>query len=95
MPLLLRLLPECVPRRLRIFGAEVEAVTASTRLVGTLAGPAAVTRFALELPVRWADGRRDRVVVWRDAVDDADYRDLARVLRRQPDLEKAAVGRSI
>jgi hypothetical protein len=89
LPLVLLSLPECVPRRLRIAGAEVEAFTAESRRVGCLDGPLALTRFALEVPVRWDDGRHDRIVVWRDAVDDADYRRLARILRRPPGGEAA------
>lgn len=84
LPLILLRLPECAPRRLRVAGREVRALTATSRLTGRISGPLALTRFALEFPVRWHDGRRDRIVVWRDAVDDADYRRLARTLRRLP-----------
>ncbi len=84
LPLVVLRMPECAPRRLSVTGLDVQALTATARRRGRIDGPLALTGFALELPVRWNDGRRDRVVVWRDAVDDADYHDLARILRRQP-----------
>lgn len=84
LPLVLLHLPECAPRRLRVTGHEVQALTARAERRGCVDGPLALTGFALELPVCWDDGRRDRIVVWRDAVADADYRRLARILRRQP-----------
>lgn len=84
LPLVLRGLPECVPQRLRVAGHAVEARTATGHRSGCVAGRLALTGWALEIPVRWNDGRRDRIVVWRDAVDDADYRRLARILRQRP-----------
>jgi hypothetical protein len=41
-------------------------------------GPVDVTGAALHCPVRDAGGRRRRLVVWRDSVDEADWRRLAR-----------------
>lgn len=44
-------------------------------------GPARRFSVAVFLPCRLADGARLRVVLWRDAVDDATFRRLSRIAR--------------
>ena len=43
-----------------------------------------VSPLAIEVPVRWHRGGRGRVVLWRDAVSEADFRRVARRVRTDP-----------
>ena len=83
LALLPRFLPEAEARHLRLGDDRLVATTAAGPRGGRRAGRAAITALAIELPVRWDDGGRERLVVWRDAVDDPAYRRLARSLRRR------------
>lgn len=82
---LLPLLPRDVePRRLRLAGEALSVELEAGRRSGRLAGVAAISAVAVELRVRWEEGGTSRLVLWRDAVDDAAYRHLVRRLRRCP-----------
>ena len=82
LPLLPRLLPELEARRIELEGMTLRVETSIGERRGRVLGDAAITPFAVEIPVAWADAGHERLVVWRDAVDDASYRRLARALRR-------------
>jgi hypothetical protein len=83
LPLLPRLCPELEARRIRLDGDALWVLAVDGPRPGTLDGAAAVTAVAVELPVRWEGGGRERLVLWRDAVEDAVYRRLVWRLRRR------------
>ena len=64
-------------------GPVIRARTSEGERVGSWS-KGRVSPLAIEVPVRWHLGGRGRVVLWRDAVSEADFRRVARRVRTDP-----------
>ena len=70
-------------------GSEIRVRTSEGVRVG-LWSRGRVSPLAIEIPVHWQRGGHDRVVLWRDAVTDADFRAVARTTRAIAPASSAA-----
>ena len=83
LALALRGLPETRAERLDFDGTELHVDTPTGKRSG-IWSKGRVSPVAIEVPICWHRGGRDRVVLWRDALTDADFRAVARRMRAGP-----------
>ena len=91
--LLTRRLVTLAPDRIRLLAQGIEVATAAGMRGAEVGRFRALTPLALEFELRWASGGRDHLIIWRDAVTEAEFRRLSRWLRL--DAPSAPVARQL